>query len=66
MPLRDAYKKIAADVENNSFTYDAKVNHTHEGSIGNLQNDSILDMMNKVLARFNFNKVNAALQKLLE
>jgi len=65
-PLRDAYKKIAADVENNSFTYDAKVNHTHEGSIGNLQNDSILDMMNKVLARFNFNKVNAALQKLLE
>jgi argininosuccinate lyase len=65
-PLRDAYKKIAADVENNSFTYDAKVNHTHEGSIGNLQNDSILEMMNKVLARFNFNKVNAALQKLLE
>ncbi len=65
-PLRDAYKKIAAEVENNTFTYDAKVNHTHEGSIGNLQNDAILDMMNKVLARFNFNKVNAALQKLLE
>ncbi len=65
-PLRDAYKKIAAEVENNAFTYDAKVNHTHDGSIGNLQNDAILDMMNKVLARFNFNKVNAALQKLLE
>ena len=65
-PLRDAYKKIAAEVQNHTFTYDAKINHTHEGSIGNLQNDAILDMMNKVLARFNFNKVNAALQKLLE
>jgi argininosuccinate lyase len=65
-PLRDAYKKIAADIENDEFSYDAQVNHTHEGSIGNMQNPSIQNMMNDVISRFNFNKVNDALQKLLE
>ncbi|KAA9039069.1 argininosuccinate lyase [Ginsengibacter hankyongi] len=65
-PLRDAYKKIGMDIENNNFQYNLQLNHTHEGSIGNLQNDAIEKMMNKVLSRFNFNKVNEALQKLLE
>ena len=66
IPLRDAYKKIAADIENNSFSYDTHLNHTHIGSIGNLQNVAIQQMMNNILSRFNFNKVNGALQKLLE
>jgi argininosuccinate lyase len=65
-PLRDAYKKIGMDIENNNFQYNLQLNHTHEGSIGNLQNDAINDMMNKIISRFNFNKVNQALQKLLE
>jgi argininosuccinate lyase len=66
IPLRDAYKKIGADIENNRFTYDLQLNHTHEGSIGNLQNTAIEQMMDKIISRFNFNKVNDALQKLLE
>ena len=66
LPLRDAYKKIAAEIENNTFSYDAQVNHTHEGSIGNLQNSAIQKSMYNVVNRFNFNKVNEALQKLLE
>jgi len=65
-PLRDAYKKIGMDIENNNFHYNLEINHTHEGSIGNLQNNAIDEMMNKVISRFNFNKVNQALQKLLE
>jgi len=65
-PLRDAYKKIGTDIENNRFTYNAQVNHTHEGSIGNLQNEAIQKMMEDVTARFGFKKVNDALQKLLE
>lgn len=65
-PLRDAYKKIGVDIENNNFQYNLQLNHTHEGSMGNLQNDAIEKMMNKVVSRFNFNKVNEALQKLLE
>jgi argininosuccinate lyase len=66
MPLRDAYKKIGMDIENNNFQYNLQLSHTHEGSIGNLQNTAVNEMMNKVLSRFNFNKVNEALQKLLE
>ncbi len=66
VPLRDAYKKIAADIQDDNFTCNTHITHTHEGSIGNLQNEAISGMMNTVLARFNFEKVNSALQKLLE
>jgi len=66
MPLRDAYKKIGAEVENKSFETDKKIKHSHEGSIGNLQNDSIKIMMGNIISRFNFTKVNDALQELLQ
>ena len=66
IPLRDAYKKIGADVENGTFKTDMKMHHTHEGSIGNLQNEQIKIMMNKVIERFDFKKVNEALQRLLQ
>lgn len=66
MPLRDAYKKIGADVEAGTFNTERKLNHTHEGSIGNLQNEQIRTMMQNVISRFNFEKVNDALQKLIQ
>jgi argininosuccinate lyase len=66
MPLRDAYKKIGSDVENNSFQTDMKLKHSHEGSIGNLQNNEIKAMMSGIIERFQFKKVNEALQQLLQ
>lgn len=66
MPLRDAYKKIGTDVENKTFETNKELNHTHEGSIGNLQNKEIKKMMDNVISRFNFKDVNDALQKLLQ
>ena len=66
MPLRDAYKKIGADVENKTFETNKTVQHTHEGSIGNLQNEEIKKMMQNVINRFNFKEVNDALQRLLQ
>lgn len=66
MPLRDAYKKIGAEVEGGTFKTDGKINHTHEGSIGNLENEKIRVMMKNVISRFNFAKVNEALQKLIQ
>ena len=65
-PLRDAYKKIGMDIENNNFQYNLQLNHTHEGSIGNLQNNAINEMMNEAISRFGFKKVNEALQELLK
>lgn len=66
MPLRDAYKKIGAQVEAGIFKSDQNINHTHEGSIGNLQNEEIRKMMQNVISRFNFAAVNDALQKLIQ
>lgn len=40
-PFRDAYKKVAHQIENDRFVPNTQLNHTHEGSIGNLCNDLI-------------------------
>jgi argininosuccinate lyase len=66
MPFRDAYKKVGMDIEQGNFKYSTDVAHTHEGSIGNLQNDKIILMMQNVIQQFNFDKVTAALQKLIQ
>lgn len=39
--FRDAYKKVAHQIENDRFVPNTQLNHTHEGSIGNLCNDLI-------------------------
>ncbi len=65
MSFRDAYKKIGADIESGNFSYKKDIGHTHEGSIGNLQNEQITGMMNTVLQQFNFDKVNKALEQLI-
>ena len=65
MSFRDAYKKIGSDIEKGVFKYKTKISHTHEGSIGNLQNEQIQKMMENILQQFNFKKVNTALQQLI-
>ncbi len=66
MPFRDAYKKVGLDIEAGNFTCDKNVNHMHEGSIGNLCNDSIEALMNKVIADFDFGKAADAEKKLTD
>ncbi|MDI9309262.1 MAG: argininosuccinate lyase [Limnohabitans sp.] len=42
VPFREAYKMVSKQVEENNFMYVNKsLNHSHEGSIGNLNNDKI-------------------------
>lgn len=65
MPFRDAYKKVGLDIEAGKFTHDKKVHHTHEGSVGNLCNDKIVDMMNEVVNNFEFERVENAEKELL-
>ncbi|OIR08320.1 argininosuccinate lyase [mine drainage metagenome] len=66
MPFRDAYKKIGLDIEAGKFTYSTNVNHTHEGSIGNLCNDKINAMMQQNLSAFDFKSVHTAIENLLK
>ncbi len=65
IPFRDAYKKVGRDIEQGDFHYSASLHHTHEGSIGNLCNDKIAQMMEEVMEGFPFEKVNKALSDLL-
>ncbi|MFP5079358.1 argininosuccinate lyase [Pedobacter sp. JCM 36344] len=64
-PFREAYKIVGETIDNRTFTPGTKVNHTHEGSIGNLCNPEIEAMMEEVLEQFNFKKPRVAIEKLL-
>lgn len=65
MPFRDAYKKVGLDIEAGNFTPDKRVHHTHEGSIGNLCNDKIHELMEQVWSGFNFARTREAENRLL-
>jgi argininosuccinate lyase len=65
MPFRDAYKEVGLDIEAGKFTYDLQLNHTHEGSIGQLCTAEIRKQMDNAVAAFPFAHVQAAIDKLL-
>ncbi len=65
VPFREAYKNIGAAIENGEFKPPLMVNHTHEGSIGNLCNEQISTSFKAIIKSFNFEKVEGALKSLL-
>ena len=65
MPFRDAYKKVGLEIEAGNFVPNKDIHHTHEGSIGNLCNDRIVDLMNSIMQDFHFEKVEKAVKALL-
>lgn len=50
MPFRDAYKKVGMEVQEGKYKPHRTVNHTHEGSIGNLCTEQIRKKMQGVSA----------------
>lgn len=52
MSFRDAYRKTGMEVNENKFSPNKTLNHTHEGSIGNLCNTEIREMMLEALKKF--------------
>jgi len=65
IPFRDAYKQVGMAIERGEFTYSTALHHTHEGSIGNLQNENIHRMMQTAIDAFNFQQAATAIQQLL-
>jgi len=65
VPFRDAYKIVGGQIEAGQFKTSREVNHTHEGSIGNLCTDRILLKMENINSRFNFEKVETAINQLI-
>ena len=64
-PFRDAYKQVGLEIEAGQFVPVKEVQHTHEGSIGNLCNDRIAALMEEVLKDFHFERMTQAEQKLI-
>jgi len=54
IPFREAYQQVGNQIEEGSFNFDytRQLNHTHEGSIGNLNNQQIVQEMGLVLQKF--------------
>lgn len=65
VPFRDAYRQIGSAINAGTYEPGRKINHTHEGSIGNLCLDEISDRMKKVVATYPFEPVENACAKLL-
>lgn len=65
MPFRDAYKQVGLEIEAGKFTHNKSVEHTHEGSIGNLCNDQIRLLMQKTVDSFRFDQAKTAQESLL-
>jgi len=66
IPFREAYKRISEDIRNGAFNPSKDIDHTHEGSIGNLCNDKIMERMNNIVNEFDFNSTDNVLKKLSE
>ena len=64
-PFRDAYKQVGLEIEAGKFSPDKHILHTHEGSIGNLCNDRITELMRKTIGSFDFARTEAAEARLL-
>ena len=66
IPFRDAYKQVGEAIENGTFMPDKAVNHTHEGSIGNLRTAEIKARMGTILRGFDFEKTAKSIEKLVK
>ena len=66
MPFRDAYRKVGMEIENGTYRADRNICHTHEGSMGNLCNDRIAELMKSVYDGFGFSRAEEAEKELLK
>lgn len=64
VPFRDAYREIGRQIAEGEYKPERKVEHTHEGSIGNLCLPEIKTKKDKILSSFNFSVVQHAVAKL--
>ncbi len=66
VPFREAYKQVGLEIEAGQFHPNNEVNHTHQGSIGNLCNKEIRAKMESVLSQFSFDTMQKATRELID
>lgn len=65
VPFRDAYRQVGLEIERGDFNPVHDINHTHEGSLGNLCNDRIRARFDKIESQFDFDTYHRAFDALL-
>ncbi|MDR1273176.1 MAG: argininosuccinate lyase, partial [Odoribacteraceae bacterium] len=66
VPFREAYREVGARVQRGEFTWEGRrIEHVHEGSIGNLCLDRIRAKFDRGKAGWNIEGIRAAEQRLL-
>jgi len=65
VPFRDAYKMVGKEIADDTFAIAETVTHTHEGSIGNLSTARIKIMFDKAMSKFDFERKNECIDRLL-
>jgi argininosuccinate lyase len=66
VPFRDAYQEIARQIDDNTYQPGKSLQHTLEGSIGNLCNKEIKEKWDKTMKQFDFESIEIKLKKLVE
>ncbi|MCB9033254.1 MAG: argininosuccinate lyase [Chitinophagales bacterium] len=66
MSFRDAYVAVGKQVENGSYKKPKKLNHTLEGSLGNLYNDEIKLLMQTTFKQFPMQHIYQSIDDLLK
>lgn len=66
IPFREAYRRIGEQIEQGNFSPLREVNHSHEGSIGNLCSEEIAQKMKAALAEIDGDSWRATWGKMLE
>ncbi|GAA4419860.1 argininosuccinate lyase [Nibrella viscosa] len=65
VPFREAYRIVGKEINDGTYTASRQLNHTHEGSIGNLGNEQIVQQMESAMQGFGMERVNNAVARLL-
>lgn len=65
VPFREAYKEIGISIGNGHYEPLKDIQHTHEGSIGNLMNEEVEKAFDEVYKSFHFDKVADKLNSLV-
>jgi argininosuccinate lyase len=65
VPFREAYRIVGDQIESGTFNPEKKLDHTHEGSMGNLCLDEIIDRKKELIEGFGFSRIESAISALL-
>ncbi len=65
VPFREAYRTVGKEIAEHTYNPPRQLNHTHEGSIGNLGNELITAQMEQAIAGFGAERAQQAVDRLL-